>query len=265
MNTIRIEIDICNDPSVLAFLVEEIKKLSGWKISLNINTSNKNWWSYKNQTARYFSFELENKSFEWNRLDEDGRGDEQVVNDIETAKVFIDFVKVNGELFTNVVVPPEPEKSINWCLNVPTNPADAFMIPDEVISFTPGPSPYDYASQVSKYWKQQSPPFPVSVSTKTASTFPCEPLNEPSMFPVLKDKLDEILNVDPEYLKKVLAAFKFNGLKSGDLHKEHIDMCNVSSMYPPKETKMEHKKMAAMDYWKSLKEWSNPLSKDMNY
>lgn len=81
MTIILINID--NNKEVLELLLELIVEGElgcGWKIESNAHWDNMWWSKYPNKVAKYFSFNLDNKTFTWHRADEYEEGDDTIAD-----------------------------------------------------------------------------------------------------------------------------------------------------------------------------------------
>lgn len=115
MSGIQILIDIRNSPEIFAALLEIFEYKVGWIIDANAFVGNEHWEKYRNQTARYFCIDLEDRRFSWSTHDEDAtaRGRYQIVETVEDAISIAEFAVANADVFkydlTKPFVPVHPE------------------------------------------------------------------------------------------------------------------------------------------------------------
>lgn len=63
-------IDIHNDNKIHQLIMDTIPYMSGWSVVNNAKPGNEHWVKYRNQTARFFHFQLKDHYFCWTTADE---------------------------------------------------------------------------------------------------------------------------------------------------------------------------------------------------
>jgi hypothetical protein len=148
---IRINININNDPSILEAIKKFLKETAPqWVVNKNTSQNNNNWETYKNKTAKYFIFDLENCYFSWGTVDDDSSiSDEcyQEVNSIEQALSFAEFAIQNAISFKVCTIPSiyEPYKYHYKNFYQDTIPNE-YIFADKFIKFMRTIKDYNYLS-----------------------------------------------------------------------------------------------------------------------
>jgi hypothetical protein len=102
-------ININNNPEFLQLIQDSLPLMPGWIIDSNALGNNHFWKKCPNETAKYFSFNLENKKFSWMLQDDNLQGEDyQVINSIEELSQLLEYVAELGETFNVVTVRAVP-------------------------------------------------------------------------------------------------------------------------------------------------------------